>query len=150
MPVVNKEWVGKSCLFNNAGCMGVKVFQKLGPKGGNNRQAVEKCRQRAGVVKSVGVWDVNNLRFKSQCSHFQEECCERRYFPGLRSFPVSSWIRHVTCQFPDQGSNLGAPLPISPPPQWRLRVATTGLPGTSLLSALDNLCSYAHWGGYMS
>ena len=84
-----KNGKGKSCLFNNAGCMGVKVFQKLGPKEGNNRQAIEKCRQCAAVVKSVGVWDVNNLGFKSQCSHFQEECCERLYCPGLCSFPVS-------------------------------------------------------------
>lgn len=69
--------------------MGVKVFQKLEPKGGNNRQAVEKCRQRAAVVKSVVAWDVNNPGFKSQCSHFQEERCERLYCPGLCSFPVS-------------------------------------------------------------
>lgn len=61
------------CL-NNAGHMEVKV-KTQGPRGKINDGAVEKCRQSNAVVKIVGIWDANNLGFKSQLTHFREVWC---------------------------------------------------------------------------
>ena len=54
--------------------MGVKV-KTQGPRGKINDGAVEKCRQSNAVVEIVGIWDANNLGFKSQLTHFQEMWC---------------------------------------------------------------------------